>query len=105
MPSVQILLERRGARESDIKRIYLAGAFGNYINLQSARRIGMLDFPEEKIEPVGNTALLGAKIALFQWAAGQTHQEEIRSIITHVPLAADPLFQERYVEAMVFPSN
>jgi len=102
---IQILLERRGARESDIKRIYLAGAFGNYINLQSARRIGMLDFPEEKIEPVGNTALLGAKIALFQWAAGQTQQEEIRSIITHVPLAADPLFQEKYVEAMTFPNS
>jgi hypothetical protein len=35
----------------DLSRIYLAGAFGNYINRASARRIGLLDFPPQKFCP------------------------------------------------------
>ena len=48
-----------------LAQVFLAGAFGNYINHTSARRIGLLDFPAEKVRPAGNTALLGAKLALF----------------------------------------
>ena len=41
-----------GGRE--LSRLYLAGAFGNYINRASARRIGLLEFPLEprhRVEP------------------------------------------------------
>ena len=40
-----------GCELEDLARIYLAGAFGNYINHASARRIGLLDFPAEKFSP------------------------------------------------------
>ena len=62
---VRILLERLGGSISDVSKLYLAGAFGNYVGQASARRIGLLRFPEAVIESAGNTALLGAKIALF----------------------------------------
>ena len=48
------------------KKTLLAGAFGNYINRASAQRIGLINFPPEKVEAAGNTALLGAKLALFR---------------------------------------
>ncbi len=62
---LRILLEQWGATADDLTQVFLAGAFGNYINHTSARRIGLLDFAADKVRPAGNTALLGAKLALF----------------------------------------
>lgn len=95
---VRIVLDLLGSSPDDVKALYLAGAFGNYINRTSARRIGLIDFPEEKIQPAGNTALLGAKLALFG-----TPFAHIRGRVEHLSLAADPRFQEIYVGEMAFP--
>src|SRR6185436_14674778 len=65
---VRILLQQWGAKPEDLSRLYLAGAFGNYISRSSAQRIGLLRFPPERVEPAGNTALRGAKLALFSGA-------------------------------------
>lgn len=88
----------------EIDRVYLAGAFGNYINRVSAQRIGLLDFPPEKVEPVGNTALLGAKIALFDLGRTDLEYSEIRQRIRHVALNLDSDFQEVFVQRMAFPA-
>jgi uncharacterized 2Fe-2S/4Fe-4S cluster protein (DUF4445 family) len=98
---VRILLKRLGTSADEVKRVWLAGAFGNYVNRASARRIGLLDFPEELIQPAGNTALLGAKMALF---APDPAFRDLRSMVRHVPLGSDAEFQEEYVAAMRFPS-
>jgi uncharacterized 2Fe-2S/4Fe-4S cluster protein (DUF4445 family) len=90
----RILLKRLGAEPGDVGRLYLAGAFGNYINRDSARRIGLIEFPSEAIAPAGNTALAGAKLALF---------EDRDVSAEHVPLAADPEFEDTYIESMRFP--
>jgi uncharacterized 2Fe-2S/4Fe-4S cluster protein (DUF4445 family) len=89
----------------ELVRIYLAGAFGNYINRVSAQRIGLLDFPPEKVEPVGNTALLGAKIALFDLGRTDPEYSEIRKRIRHVALNLDTDFQEVFVQQMAFPAG
>ncbi|HZC22334.1 MAG TPA: ASKHA domain-containing protein [Candidatus Binatia bacterium] len=89
----------------DIERVYLAGAFGNYINRVSAQRIGLLDFSAEKVEPVGNTALLGAKIALFDLGRTDPEYAEIRKRIRHVALNLDSDFQEVFVQQMAFPTG
>jgi uncharacterized 2Fe-2S/4Fe-4S cluster protein (DUF4445 family) len=92
----RILLKRLGAEPGDVRRIYLAGAFGNYINRDSARRIGLIEFPSGIVEPAGNTALLGAKLALFGGDGADIRVE-------HVPLASDAEFQDTFVESMLFP--
>lgn len=89
---------------AELERVYLAGAFGNYINRVSAQRIGLLDFPPEKVEPVGNTALLGAKIALFDLGRAAPEYSEIRQRIRHVALNLDTDFQEVFVQQMAFPA-
>lgn len=99
---IRILLERWGARPEDVRRLYLAGAFGNYVNRSSARRIGLFDFAEGLASPAGNTALLGAKLALLEGGAGFP---DLRGKIEHVSLAADVRFQEIYVDEMAFPTN
>lgn len=102
---LQILLEQWGATQNDVETVYLAGAFGNYINQASARRIGLLDFAPEKIVPSGNTALLGAKLALFDLDHHDGGYPEILSRITHFSLKEHPRFQDAYVEHMTFPAS
>lgn len=99
---IKILSEQAGATE--LEHLYLAGAFGNYINRGSARRIGLLNFPPEMITPAGNTALLGAKMCLFEKDGEGLSFRSLRKRIKHVALNLDPGFQEKFVEEMRFPT-
>jgi uncharacterized 2Fe-2S/4Fe-4S cluster protein (DUF4445 family) len=99
---LRMLLETIGAAPSDLSQIYLAGAFGNYVNTTSAVRIGLIRFPVERIEPVGNSALRGAKMALF---SDDRSWETLAAGIEHVSLHANPHFQDIYVDEMSFPQG
>jgi uncharacterized 2Fe-2S/4Fe-4S cluster protein (DUF4445 family) len=99
----EILLSKIGRSREEVSRVFLAGAFGNYISRRSAARIGLLNFEMDRIVPAGNTALHGAKLALFQRDYSDRSFEEILRKVEHVPLAADPMFQDRFVDAMRFP--
>ena len=85
-----------------MSRLYLAGAFGNYINRASAQRIGLIKFPPEMVTPSGNTALLGAKLALFEPNADYN---AIVKMTKHVSLNEDPDFMDAYVDEMTFPEE
>lgn len=98
---VRILLERWGSAR--LTRLYLAGAFGNYIKRASAQRIGLLDFPPESVEAAGNTALLGAKLALFSLDGEDGSYGNLRGRVEHVALNAAPRFQDVFVEELAFP--
>jgi uncharacterized 2Fe-2S/4Fe-4S cluster protein (DUF4445 family) len=102
---LRILLEQWGAGTGDLTQVFLAGAFGNYINHASARRIGLLDFPADTVRPAGNTALLGAKLALFSLPERDGAYGEILAKVKHVSLNEDARFQEIFVEEMVFPEK
>ena len=96
---IQILRKQMQLKPADIKQVFLAGAFGNYINVASARRIGLLDFPTELIEQAGNTALHGAKLSLLN----EQEYHSIPLITKHFPLATDAEFMEIFAENMNFP--
>jgi uncharacterized 2Fe-2S/4Fe-4S cluster protein (DUF4445 family) len=97
---LQLLAARLSASLDDIRRVHLAGAFGNYVSRASARRIGLLHFPVERIVASGNTALHGARRALFEEPAAW---EAIRRRVKHVALNEDPRFQDVYAAEMSFP--
>jgi uncharacterized 2Fe-2S/4Fe-4S cluster protein (DUF4445 family) len=98
---IRLLAGELGTHPEDVERVFLAGAFGNYVNTTSAGRIGLLPFPTDRIIPSGNTALLGAKIALF---TAQETWDALASRIEHISLHENPDFQNTYVENMTFPS-
>jgi len=93
----RLLLKHLDASAGDLKNIYLAGAFGNYVQAESAISIGLLEAPVERIHASGNTALHGAKILLL--SAG----EPVLPKIEHVSLAADPGFQDEFANCIAFP--
>lgn len=101
---LRILLQQWGAQPGDLTALHLSGAFGNYINRASARRIGLISSPREVVHPAGNTALLGAKKALFLAEDEDGAYRELRKKVRHIGLSEDPNFQEIYVEEMSFPS-
>lgn len=58
---IKILMNKAGMTYHDIDALYLAGGFGNYININSAIQIGLLPHElREKIYPIGNSSVIGA---------------------------------------------
>jgi uncharacterized 2Fe-2S/4Fe-4S cluster protein (DUF4445 family) len=102
---IRMLLNRFGSSASELKKLYLAGAFGNYINRASAQRIGLINFPSDRVEAAGNTALLGAKLALFLPEGEDGSFANLRQRTEHVALNADQSFQDTFVEEMGFPQS
>ena len=94
----ELLLRQIGARAEQLHRVYLAGAFGNYVQIESALAIGLLAAPRQVIHPAGNTALRGAKMLLMQDEAPRLPE------IRHFSLAADPDFQDEFANCMRFPN-
>lgn len=82
--------------------VFLAGAFGNYVRAESAQRIGLL--PRGIPEPVasGNTSLRGLRMLLLTPGRRAERLYQITSAVEHVELAADPDFQERFLDGMSF---
>ncbi|MGZ8920123.1 MAG: ASKHA domain-containing protein [Limisphaerales bacterium] len=97
---LQIVAAQWGIRCDELAAIYLGGAFGNYMNVDSARRIGLLPFAPEEVISAGNAALRGAKMALFREELLFT---DILSKVEHVPLNEDSSFQKLFVQKMLFP--
>ena len=67
---INILLSSADMAAQDIRRIIIAGTFGNYIDIKSAIRVGMLpDLPLRRFSQVGNAAGAGACMVLVSGAA------------------------------------
>ena len=82
-----------------VEKVCLAGAFGNYIRRASARVIGLL--PEDvPVEPVGNSALRGARMMLLTPSMRRVRVRQIAAMTRHVDLAAGSDFQYLFAEMM-----
>jgi uncharacterized 2Fe-2S/4Fe-4S cluster protein (DUF4445 family) len=96
---LEILYKQFGITPNHIDNLYIAGAFGNFINIPNSLKIGLLNIAEEKVRKMGNTALIGAKMFLF---TDPDKIEEVLKITRHVSLEADPEFQEIFIQNMLF---
>ena len=93
----RLLLKRLGASAAKLQSIFLAGAFGNYMQADSAVTIGLIEAPIGVIHAAGNSALRGAKMML------RMDGEASMPRIEHVALASDLEFQDRFADCMTFP--
>lgn len=100
---VELVLDEWGAAPQDLAAVYLAGAFGSYVRAESVLQIGMLPpLPPEMINPLGNAAGQGAKLALLnrgKWAEVQ----ELAGRIRYLELSYRGDFSERFMTSMRFP--
>jgi uncharacterized 2Fe-2S/4Fe-4S cluster protein (DUF4445 family) len=97
---VEILLAEAGITSGDIDRFIVAGAFGTYLDLKSAMRIGMFPhLPLERFHQVGNAAGVGAR-ALLVSRRQRSLAGDIARRIEYVELTTHPDFAEEYVRAI-----
>ena len=96
---LQILLNKTGITFSEVETIYIAGGFGNFINEENLVTTGIIETDPGKIQKMGNTALIGAKMFLFR---GEELTRKILKICSHINLESDPDFQDIYIWKMAF---
>ena len=97
-----IVLRSYGTALDEVTRLYLAGGFANYVNVQNAVGIGFIaNMAQEKIVKVGNAALEGATIMLVSGKMRRT-SEEMVGRIEHLELETTPDFFDIFVEGCMF---
>jgi uncharacterized 2Fe-2S/4Fe-4S cluster protein (DUF4445 family) len=96
---IQALVEAEGLTENDVEKVIIAGAFGTFIDVESAITIGMLPpLPLERFKQVGNAAGTGARLALIS----KSEREKAKQIAEqdgYIELARVPNFNRKFAEA------
>ena len=102
MAGVSALLKKAGLVFKDIKNLYVAGKFGNYIDKEAAVRIGLLpDIDRARIKFVGNAAYKGAIMALCSEEAMKKTIEIAKNAVG-VSLFGNKCFKEEFIRRMSF---
>jgi uncharacterized 2Fe-2S/4Fe-4S cluster protein (DUF4445 family) len=99
---VRMICEKYRIKKEDIDKVFIAGAFGNYLNTKNAKRIGLLPaLDPQKIVYVGNSSLAGARALLLSKPARRGTESLIKKV-HYISLASDPRFQECFVDSLNF---
>lgn len=102
---IEILLTQFEVNAQQIDHFIVAGAFGTYINIRSAIRIGMFpDIPIERFHQVGNAAGSGAKQMLISKTQRKIAQEVIRKV-QYIELSNHLAFTNEFSKALFFPEQ
>ncbi|MGA8160321.1 MAG: ASKHA domain-containing protein [Acidobacteriaceae bacterium] len=99
---LHVVFNRYGLDFDDIDLFYLAGGFGHHIDIEAAKRIGLVpNLPAEKFVQAGNLAIEGATMALLS-KTKRLELEEIVRRVEHCRLETDPNFFDFFVEGCQF---
>jgi uncharacterized 2Fe-2S/4Fe-4S cluster protein (DUF4445 family) len=97
------LLENVGLRLADLEQVILAGAFGNFINIDNAIAIGLLpDLPRENYHFVGNASLQGASLLAFSRELLE-EERRVAEMMTNFELSETPGYMDQYIAALFLP--
>ena len=102
---MEVLIESYGTDYAHIGKLFLAGGFGQKIDLKKAVGIGLL--PEElqdRMYPVGNSSLAGAVMAAHDPSI-LDRMAKIALKSEETALAENPFFSDLYMDHMFFPEQ
>jgi len=101
--AIKSLMDYVGLKFDEINTFFVAGGFGNYLDIPKAIGIGLLpDIDPKKIQFVGNSSLMGARLALLSAHAFE-RTVHIAKGMTNVELSTYQPFMDEYVAAMFLP--
>jgi uncharacterized 2Fe-2S/4Fe-4S cluster protein (DUF4445 family) len=101
--AIRSLMNYIGLAFDQLDTFYVAGGFGNYLNISKAIAIGLLpDMEEEKIRFIGNSSLTGARMALLSESAFEKCVNISKSM-TNIDLSNYQPFMDEYVAALFLP--
>ena len=97
-----MIINKYGVKPTDLEEICLAGAFGNYLNVQNAQLLGLFPYIEgARVRSIGNAAGTGVQMYLLS----EDMEEEcmrIKAITTHLELNFQEEFKDTYFDEMLF---
>jgi len=98
-----LMLDQVGLDFTNIAKIYIAGGFGRYLNIENAITIGLIpDLPLEIYQYIGNSSLVGAYMVLIS-EEYRHRQIELARKMTYIELNTDPQYMNEYMGAMFLP--
>jgi len=99
---VRIMLAQSGLAAADLSGIYIAGAFGSYLNIPNSMSVGLLpSIDAKKLIFIGNSSLAGARLLLQSKGERETVEALVHGI-RYLSLASDPGFQDQFIDALDF---
>jgi uncharacterized 2Fe-2S/4Fe-4S cluster protein (DUF4445 family) len=101
----ELLLDTLGIAVEDLDHVYIAGAFGNYLDLDAAQFLGL--FPpvtKRRVAFVGNAAGVGAQMALID-IRGRRSMARLRDRIEFLDLATDKRFLDVFAGRLGFAGD
>jgi uncharacterized 2Fe-2S/4Fe-4S cluster protein (DUF4445 family) len=100
---VSLLLKEVNLSLDSIERVYIAGGFGNYIDIDKAIIMGMLpDLPKERFSFLGNASITGAYLSLLSKDL-RREAGVIASKMTNIELSVSRRFMDEYMSALFLP--
>jgi uncharacterized 2Fe-2S/4Fe-4S cluster protein (DUF4445 family) len=100
---ISLLLKKVGLTIHDIENVFIAGGFGNCLNVDKAIAIGMLpDIPRGKYRFLGNTSIAGAYLCLLSEEMRKETEETARKM-TNIELSVSRSFMDEYMSALFLP--
>ena len=101
--SSNVLLKTFGYKFTDLTDVFIAGSFGNYLDIKKAVTIGLLpDLPLDIFKFIGNGALGGARMVLLSKSM-QDKAEEVVANMTHIELSVNSMFFKEFTSALFIP--
>jgi len=100
-----LLMKYYGVPLDEVEAIYMAGGFANFINPESAVRIGLFPNAADKIRLMGNGALAGARDLLLSLPLREKSEQVARDIEHVKPNELEPDFAYIVAENMYFQSR
>jgi len=98
-----LLLKNAGLTFDKIDAFYIAGAFGQHLNIENSIRIGLLpDLERNKFHYIGNSSLLGAYLILLS-DKNREMVNEISKKMTYIELNTEPTYMNEYTGALFLP--
>lgn len=100
---ISTALEEVGVKEKDIEKVFIAGGFGEFLDVKKAVGIGMLpNLPLERFHFLGNTSLAGAILCVLSREL-RDRAEEIAERMTYIDLSSSKRFMDEYMSALFLP--
>lgn len=98
-----LLLNHAGLDFSMVDRVWIAGGFGRYLNVERAIMIGLLpDIARDKFKYIGNSSVAGAYLALLS----EDHRKEAREIcnsMTYIDFSSNNRFMDEFISSLFLP--
>jgi len=103
--AIGVLLKKYRVKVTDVRHVYLAGAFGAFTDVRNAVRFGIIpSFTNAQVQGIGNGSLSGAYLALLSCPM-RTEGQKIAETMVYIDLLVDPDFIEEYTAALFIPGK